>query len=343
MNLEEFEKELENKEYERIYEVIANRSIKLAEKIAKMKNITITYFNSNNLDDKLYTIYFRFKEQSVSFRSVIYYMSSLLEWNVEDEYLEKTREEKIKEYINSYNFIEESISRYIELENKIKKYGYEKLEKEKKEKLIILFREMLDYKHKEYSDSFSFEDYINKVSLYYNLFSDELHNVLSAINSNYVVFDIEEDYIDVNDVEKIMLLDSLYSSLTYEGDGYKENANFYRDFDLEEGQTLEDLYKLEKEKFVKLFKEMLDYIKVEYNKDNNYFEYLKDKVIQNYPFYEDRLLFMESADPNTTLVAILDSMETVYESLVKDYKNYEKNIKEYNISKKENDSEDWSF
>ncbi|MBR3365189.1 MAG: hypothetical protein IKG53_09990, partial [Solobacterium sp.] len=41
----------------------------------------------------------------------------------------------------------------------------------------------------------------------------------------------------------------------------------HRDFDLKEGETTTDLHMKEMEKFNNLYKEMLDFIHVKYNKD----------------------------------------------------------------------------
>ena len=97
--------------------------------------------------------------------------------------------------------------------------------------------EMLTFKEKKFDINDNFSDLLKKVDIYYNVYSDKLYNAEKAINNHIVSVNVEDNYVHLNDVEVIFYLDSLYDTLTYEGDGYKENAHFYKDFDLEEGQT----------------------------------------------------------------------------------------------------------
>ena len=77
------------------------------------------------------------------------------------------------------------------------------------------------------------------------------------------------------------MLDSFYDLLTYKDTDYKEFANYYRDFELKDGETYKDLYDREKEKLRKLFMEMLDFLDVSYPSDD--FDSLTSLIREHYP------------------------------------------------------------
>ena len=109
---------------------------------------------------------------------------------------------------------------------------------------------------------------------------------------------------------------------------------------MEEGQTYRDLYKLEEQKLIKLFKEMLEFVGEKTSEEEKYLRDLNDRVIEKYPFYEWRLSRLFFHNQYETYIQILDRMENLYDDLSKDYKNYEKNIKDYEEQKKETYEED---
>lgn len=192
---------------------------------------------------------------------------------------------------------------------------------------------MLEYKNKKYDNKWNFEQFIDVISQNYNSYSEELNYVKEAMNFKMINYRDEEEPICVNEIEIVIFIDDLYNILTYKSDDYKNYANFYRDFELKEGQTYEDLYELEEEKFVQLFKEMLDFINVKYEEDD--FIKLKWKVIENYPHYREILLHLISNNPNTTYIKKLDYMENVYEKIKSGYKEY---IEKYILILNKNES-----
>ena len=319
-----------------------------------MKKIELE--EKENLEDTFFNIKYRFEKESASFREFIYLMKALSEWNCEDIYEEdlidleeligeekiwfedrknqltplQTKEEKIVHLIRMYNRIIFELKQYKEIEEEIKENGYEKLIEKRKEKLMQIFKEMLEYKNKKYDETWNLRQFAEKISQYYNIYSDDLWNAVSAANMGSVQYDIEEDSILINEVESIMFVDDFYNLVTCEGDDYKENANYYRDFELEEGQTFSDLYKLEIEKFKKLFKAMLDYRNIEYDKNDNTLYNLKSKVIENYPYYASMLFHLTSPNPNITYIQELNSMEDVLIECCNYYKK--SNEEEFNIS-----------
>ena len=192
---------------------------------------------------------------------------------------------------------------------------------EKIENLIKLYKEMLDYKNKSYEDNWDLEKFTSKISQYYNFFHNDVYEVLEmtiAYSGKYT----EEEIIET--------IDSLYYQLTDPKHDYKHFANYYKDFDLKEGQTFHDLIEEEKEKFSELFKEILDFLNVSYDKNEPYWR-LKYLVIENYPYYDEMLrrnLSMQRLEES--YVSILHHMELIYDNLKNTYKNYDENMKKYN-------------
>lgn len=355
-DIKNYEDALQKEDYESIYIEIVNKSIELANKLAKIKNIELD--SKEDLEDKLYTIKFAFNRESASFRGIIYLMKDLIEWYCDDIYEEEifldyeeilgeenkeeedseksekltpieTKEQKILRYMRRYNLIVYELEQYYSIEKEINENGYDKLIEQRKEKLIQVFKEMLEFKNKEYDENWNLQQFAEKISQYYNFYSEELWNTISAANMGSVSYDIEEDSIRINEVESIMFVDDFLEELTNEDDDYKKYANFYRDFELEEGQSFKDLYNKEIEKFIKLFKDMLDYRNIEYNKDEKSFDKLKWKVMEYYPYYHAMLFHLISPNPNTTYIQELDSMENVYETISNEYKNHEENLIKY--------------
>ena len=337
MYIEDFKEQLQGKKYNDIYQKIVNKTIYMAKKIAKLKKLELNFNVKDDIYDIFLEIEYSFNKYSATFRDLIYLVKNLKSWYEEDDLsLYDTQEQKLESYIRGYNLVESELKKYFEIKDLIVQYGFENIKLEKMNKLIKLFKDMLKYKNKPYLENWSFRDYIEKIDLYYNIYSEYLLNALEAVESKLVRFDIESDYIQVNDVEVIMFLDLLYDTLSYENDDYKMNAYFYRDFELKDDQTLSDIYDIEYNKFLELLKKMLDFVNGKYDKDEKYLPTLISKVAKYYPFYKGCLSTIIARDPNTSLVDILSNMEDVYEKLETDYTNYEKNMKEYKVMKDKN-------
>ena len=356
LNLDDYELELQNEDNEKIYNDLVEKSINISRKVAKLKNIELTQLD--NLEDVLSDIQYRFTKESGYFRDVIYLMKDLLEWNNEDyveeigidledifddfeeenknqsvetvnsNYYIRSLKDKTVDCIRRYNSIVFELNKYNELENEINKKGYEELLNSKKEKITNLFKEMLDYKNKKYDDNISFRDLADKISQYYNNYHELIYDLISAVLWQTVSYDVEEDSIDLNEIEVLMTIDDIYNILIDDVCGYKTEADTYRDFELEEGETFKDLFYREKEKFKNLFKEMLEYRNIKYT-DQDSFDILKMKVMDNYPYYYVMLFHLISPNPNVTYIQELNSMEDVYERIISEYKNHEENMIKY--------------
>lgn len=329
MEIKDFKEQIDNKNFDSVYKQIVNKTIELAEKIATKKDINIE--RKEGIEEKLYKIIEAYDEQSKSFQSVPYLVENLLNWDVKEDY-DETELEKLTRYINLYNEIIVELERYEKIEKEIQKIGYETLENEKIKKLIQLFKEMMEYKNKEYNKNWNFNEWIRNIDKHYHFYHYILINTLNQIETNTIYREIEIDYnkcIKTNNVENILSLDNLYNTLNNKQNGYKYYANFYREIELKPGQTYSDIYNLEKEKFIKLYKEMLDFVNVKY--ENNDFNKLETLVIENYPYYEDSIRYLRASmfDSEETDIVRINDIENTYENLSKDYKNLEQNMKEY--------------
>ena len=73
---------------------------------------------------------------------------------------------------------------------------------------------------------------------------------------------------------------------------------------------------------------MLEYRNIKYT-DQDSFDILKMKVMDNYPYYYVMLFHLISPNPNVTYIQELNSMEDVYERIISEYKNHEENMIKY--------------
>ena len=334
IKIEEFKEYIDRGELNIVFDKIADKSIELIKKIATMKGLSLE--GIENIEDRETLFYYfekLFEENSAYFQAIPDLMRNFAIWNIElIDGLGETKEEKIEMYIQGYNLIIYELEEYEFIKNEIQKKGYEKLKNQKIKKLISAFKEMLDYKHKSYNDKWSFEEWIEVIDKYYHFYHDTLKNTLTQIQSNTLCRWIYMDYqvyIKTDDVENLIALDDLYCELDPETGDYKDFADFYEDIELEEGQTYEDLYNEKIEKFVGLFKEMLDYINVEH--EENSFEALKALIRENFPYYSDNItsLSVRMGNPTETYISLLSGMDSVYNYFVKTYKNHEENLKKY--------------
>lgn len=328
IDIKDYEKLMQEGNYEDAYKDVVNKSMELVKEIGKLKNFE---FPKDKKGEELYYSIERYFEQNFGqFRSMFSLMENLANWYVEDEYIANTKEKKIEYSINPYNVLVEEFEIYTNTKKEIEEKGFERALEERKQKLINIFIEMLEYKNKSYDKSWNIIQFIDKLIQYYNYYSEDLSQLEAAILGKSIEFDMEKDSVDMNDVETIMIIDEIYDLLKPLGEyeGYKHYAYYYRDFELAEGQTYSDLYELEEEKLIKLFKEMLEFVGEKNLKEDNNLRNIRDRVIEKYPFYEWRLANLMSHSPFETYIEKLDRMESLYEELSIDYKNYEKNMNE---------------
>lgn len=221
---------------------------------------------------------------------------------------------------------------------------------EEKLKLRNLFYEMLDYKHKKYDKSMDFFDLLELTSIHYNAFSIEFdftyyevkYSTLPPSSYDDYGFDYDDDDDNrVSDEKKLEQLKELYDCLTEDGNDYKVHANDYIDINLEEGQTLKDLLREKEEKFGPLFKEMLDFVGVDYSNKKIDFYDLWLLVANNYPWYYDRisnLKFVLYSSLDCNYVQQIDTADRNYKRLLKYKEEYPMYVEKYSDIVKEHEA-----
>ena len=205
-----------------------------------------------------------------------------------------------------------------------KKKDFETLLNERENKCRKLFKEMLEYKNKEYDENLDIVELIGKVIQYYTFYAGELRVLKQALIGNTIQFDIDGDLVEVNDNGRLVLIDKYYNLIVNED--YKKVAYMYKDFELKDGQTYDDLYDIEYEKLDNLYRKMLEFLG---EKDLENEKNIEGKMLEKYPFYLLDIKRINTYEPYSTVIERLNIMENVYEKLSRDYKNYEENMKKY--------------
>ena len=340
VSLKDYEKEMQRKDYEAIYRDIVNKSIELVKEIGKIKEFELP--DSEDDTTLFYSIKCYFEQKVNYWKSVIELMSELIEWESDDRFIAPTEKEKLKLIFSPYNRAVRTLNEYKEIKKEIEVKGFEIILKERKEKIIGLYTEMLDYKNKTNNRNWNIEEFTPIMDHYYNFYHHEFSSLRNAIFCNHIRNYDEEEFIRLDDVERIMSIDEDYEILlpTDKNKGYKEFAYKYRDFELKEGQTYKDLYILKRKKLIELFKKMLEFVGENDFVNEDDYDKLKDKVIEKYPFYSSKLANNSHYVIERTWIEILSDLEDVYEELSSDYKNREENLKRYEELKKSVQNED---
>ena len=322
IDIKDYENDIKEEKYDNIYDDLISKSINLVKEIEKIKIIEAQI---DSIDETVFrNISFYFKQNFCQFKGIVGLMEKLIDYLYYEDIIEIPEETKIKRIITMYNSSIDELHTYKNIKKELEEKKLENIIEERKEKFIKLFKEMLEYKNKKYDNNWDIIKFINKIDQYYNFYHENLCSLENALSGNLVQFDLESNYIQVNNIERIMHIDGIYEYI--HDYGYIDVAYLYRDFELEDGQTYEDLYNLEIEKFNKLFKKMLEFIG-----ENNFEKNvdLEEKIKEKYPFYGNALRDMHSHDLHPTYIQILDAMEETYENILKDYHNYEINLKKY--------------
>lgn len=219
---------------------------------------------------------------------------------------------------------------------------------EEKNKLYKLFEEMLDFKKIPYKKDLDFLNLLELVSIHYNSFSVFFDYVYYGLKyysfpPSYDDYSYNDEVIEVTDENNLESLKELYEALTEEKNDYKVHAYDFVDINLKEGQTLKDLSDEYREKFGPLFKEMLDFIKVEIptGKQNDFYD-LWHLVATNYPWYYDlinHLYFIVYFSLDANYIDQIDSMDRVYKKLI----NYKAEYNDYVLKYKDiiEERKDW--
>ena len=172
---------------------------------------------------------------------------------------------------------------------------------------------MLKHKNKNYNPTWSFKELTTNTSLYYNYYAYDINLSYQIAISNTIYYKKNDYETTITDIERIVLLDDIIKKL----DTYQDHAYDYQDFELEEGQTYEDLLDLEDLKYIELYKEILDYHNIPYTEDDN----IEELAINCYSPLKDILNIVHSASLHSgTYIDILDTMEKYYNKIKEEYR-----------------------
>ena len=167
----------------------------MIKQIATMKGLSLEDLKSiEDREDLFYYFEKLFEENCAYFQAIPALMRNFTTWYTEliDIY-EPTCEEKIEMYINNYNLILYELEEYEKIKKEIQEKGYENLKNEKIQKLIPVFKEMLDFKHKNYNEKWSFKDWIEAMDKYYHFYHENFESTLSQIQRNILCRNIYMD------------------------------------------------------------------------------------------------------------------------------------------------------
>ena len=332
IKIEDYQSDIKQGNYEKIMDIIEGRALDLIKEIAAEQNIELSLENNANKEKKYYAIIRCFDGNNSYFESVSALMDMFLDWYSDNELKLYGEKSMVTICIRLYNRVLSSFEKYQKAKAQICEKGYDVLKQQKIDRLIQLFKEMLIYKKVAYEDDWDFYKWIEVMDCKYHFYHEEFVNLLDVVSTGSITKNFEDsryDSIDVDCVEVILMLDSFYDLLTYKDTDYKEFANYYRDFELQDGETYKDLYDKEKEKLRKLFMEMLDFLDVSYPSDD--FDSLTSLIREHYPYYFDTMVSLKVtlADSKLTYIVELNDMEDIYESFSKNYKRHDEFMKKY--------------
>lgn len=332
IDIKDYEIKLNEKQYDKVFEELSNKSIELASEILKIKDLEVS--KKKSVEDMFREIKVMIERHFGVFRAMAFLMEYLINWN--DDFIYTSKEKNTQIIIDYYNLIVDTLDNYKIKENEIRKTGFEVLCDECEQKLKKIYKEMLLFKNKDYSEDETLKDLTKKVAHYYNFLHEDIYNAESALYGAFIEVDVEMPEITLNQTERVVIIEGLINYLipSEMSDGYKAYVDYYEDYELKENQTYSDLYDEKEEKLKSLLKEMLRFIGIEVSKEKCNLSDLRYLASKYYPFYEGSLSLLRWENPNETYISRFDTMDKVYKRLVNDYKNYEKNMEEYYIINK---------
>ncbi len=199
IDIEDYEKEISEGNFEDIYKNLVDKVITVVEELGKKKGYKIPKDKSGI--ELLNSIQFYIKENFIDSLNIYYLMKSLIEWNYDEE--DNTYDKKVNSIIIRYNDLVDKLKTYEEIENKINEKGFDVVTKEREEKYEKQFKEKVEH------------------SMYY----EDSWNIVKLIRK--IICDNEKNFKKANDVEKIMLIDNAYNYIMKIG--YKKVAYIYSD------------------------------------------------------------------------------------------------------------------
>ena len=218
IKIDEFQEDIDNGKLDITFDKLVNKAIELIKEIAKMKKLSIEDIDFKDKESLFYYLKKLFEENSASFQSIVTLMNNFLRWNIapEDDF-GTTKEEKIEMYIKNYNLIIYELDDYENVENEIKEKGYENLKNEKIEKLISIFKEMLDFLKVKYNTN----DFYALKSLVMNNYPYFLDNIISL---DFMMSNPTETYIS-----RLNGMGMIYDYFSKSYRNHEENMKKYKE------------------------------------------------------------------------------------------------------------------
>ena len=142
---------LDLKDEEKIYQFLFDKVLELGRIIIDEKGIKLEDYYKDTKESELYHIQEDIYYKSIWFESY----RTLADWvnyRLENDILD----EKVKNIVKVYNELVDELDEYNQQKERIKKEGFEKLDKKLKDGLREIFCKMLDYKKRKYNKESSY-------------------------------------------------------------------------------------------------------------------------------------------------------------------------------------------
>ena len=334
IKIEDFEQELHQRNFQKVYEIIILKTYDLISELIKEKKIDIPINLKDTSCDNIFHISRILTENSISFEYLIALLDELQNWDTDplDPSLPDIETPKIEQYIRFYNYSINEYQNYLKLKKELQGKDFEQEKQKKIDTLISTFKSMMDYKKKAYSETWNFREWVHEIDCHYHVYHELLKDALSLAYEGVIDVDIINygyDTINADEIEILKYLDDLNHILNEKDDNYENHAYDYIDIVLKEGQTYSDILHDKEKQLIAIMKEMLDDIHVAYEKDELY--YLCNLISEHYPYYEQNLISLRASlsNPEYTMIYKIDQLESTYQYFKKDYKNREENMRKY--------------
>ncbi len=215
LNIDAFSQDINQKKFEKVYHQIIQKSYLLIDKVAQTRGVSLRPREDDDTAN-FHHILFQFKSTTPYFADVITLMEAFLKWDLPtDDPFGKTKEEKLQSYIKFYNKIVFALNYYEQIKQEVTNKGYNQALQAIETKFIDLFKEMLTFKKKEYNPDWSFTEWIEPISLYYENYSYDLKDLIEEVYGygTLVNFPTEYAWVKSNDIEKIADMNILYEDM----------------------------------------------------------------------------------------------------------------------------------
>lgn len=223
IDIKNYELNLIEKQYDKIFEELSEKTIELASEILKIKDLEVS--KEQLQEDMFIQIKVMIQRYFGVFREMSFLIDYLMNWD--DTLIYTSKEKNVQIIVEHYNLLVDILNNYITKEAEIKEKGFEILCNECEQKLKKLYIEMLLFKNKDCSEDETLKELTKKVVYYYNFLYEDIYNAESALNGAFIEADVEKPEITLNQTEIIVIIEGLINYLTPSetNDGYKAYAD----------------------------------------------------------------------------------------------------------------------